>query len=505
MNSTTNAPKTLSTTNLLARCLISILTVAFLMGMTAQVQATGAIFYALDSGEVRALDMDTGNDAGISIPAAAFVPGHPTPAIDRNFAYDPQTDLLWYAAADNDVHSVNVSTLAAGPIIDDINDATYGPDRTLTLDQYVRRLYISDSLGNVHVYELITHTRMFTIPPSAFGMSEPNPGNLRRLSADGTSNLWYAADDGTFKEFMPRQSPPYFTGRFVPLTAQVEPANAEQYRAFVAIMWPNGDHHLHYATSNGDVRTVDLATMTDLGISFFETQFWTLTNPQELRCLAIDPDWTAPGSPPAMPTGITATDGEYPDRVRVSWNTVTGADFYRLYRRNYGYTTFNAISPWSQPPHDDMVYIVPGEIYEYAVSACRNGIPPTVYCSDVSIDFDGGYAGGLTPPTGLTASQGAFNDRIRVSWDAVPGATGYMVFRVLYAGSMPTTQWVTSTTWDDMYALPQGSTWEYSVAACTDPSACSAFSGPAWGRMSSLIFADGFESGDPLDWSQVVY
>ena len=498
MNSTTSAPKTLSTMNLLTRGLISILAVAVLMGTPGQVQATGALFYALDSGEVRALDMDTGNDAGISIPAAAFFPGHPTPAVYRNFAYDPDTDYLWYAAADNHVHSVNVSTLAAGPIIDDINDASLGPERTITLDHHVRRLYICDSLGNVHVYELTTHTRMFTIPPSAFGFSEPNPGNLRRLSADGTSNLWYAAFDGTFKEFVPLQSGPYFTGRVVPLTAQVEPANAGQYRAFVAMMWPNGDHRLNYATSDGDIRTVDLTTMTDLGISFLESWFWTLTNPQELRTLAIDPNWTAPGLPPAMPTGIWATDGFYPDEIWVGWNPDPNSTLQKLHRRDVGTSTWLSANPLCFDGCFDLLPIVPGQVYEYAAQAYNDW-----GWSAISTDTDTGYAAGLVPPVGLTASQGAFNDRVRLTWDAVSGATGYMLFRVLYGGSMPTSQWVTSTTWDDMNALPQGSTWEYSVAACTDPSTCSASSSPAWGWMSSLIFADGFESGDTSEWSSV--
>jgi len=501
MDSNTNAPTARPMTRLLARTLTSVLALAVLTATAGPVEATGAIFYALDSGEVRALDMETGNDSGISIPAAAFFPGHPTPAVDRNFAYDALTDLLWYAAADNHVHSLYVSTLAAGPIIDDINDANYGPDRTLTLDSNVRRLYISDSFGNVHVYELLTHTRMFTIPPSAFGLGEPNPGNLRRLSADGTSNLWYAASDGTFKEFVPLQSGPYFTGRFVPLTAQVEPANEGQYRAFVAMMWPNGDHHLHYATSDGDVRTVDLATMTDLGISFPRAWFWTVTNPEELRTLAIDPTWTAPGSPPAMPTGITATDGVYPDHVLVSWNPVPNADNYIVWRRNLGSTTWGRISliPPVNPPFEDYFAIVPGQIYEYSVNA-TNQWGWGLY----STDTDTGYAGGMAPPTGLTASQGAFSDRVRLTWDAAAGATGYLVSRVLYSGGMPTTQWVTATTWDDMNALPQGSTWEYSVSACTDPSTCSASSDPAWGWMSSLIFADDFESGDLSGWSDFV-
>jgi len=35
----------------------------------------------------------------------------------------------------------------------------------------------------------------------------------------------------------------------------------------------------------------------------------------------------------------------------------------------------------------------------------------------------------LTPPLTVTATDGAYTDRVQVSWSAAPGATGYQVFR----------------------------------------------------------------------------
>ncbi len=375
MDSTRNETKIRSTAKFGTRVCFFVMMIAVLMGTADQAQATGLLFYALEDGQVHGFDIVTGTDS-ISIPAAAFFGSPPNPATGRNIAYDPATDLMWYSASDNHVHSVVVSTLAAGPTISDINDAIYGPIRTIAIDNNARRLYISNSNGNVEVYELITNTRMYTIPLAAFGLSEPNPGNRRRLAADGYGYLWFAAADGTFKEFDTFQYNPHFTGREIPVSEQIEPVNPGQQRCFVAVRWPAGEHYLYYASSDGTVRTANIDTLTNVAASIPASWFLTWSNPGALRSLAIDPTWTAPGIPPAMPTGITATDGEFLDRVRVSWNTVTGADFYRLYRRNYGYSTFNAISPWSQTPHDDMVYIVPGEIYEYAVSACSYGIPP---------------------------------------------------------------------------------------------------------------------------------
>jgi len=500
MNPSTKTNDIRSTINLRTRVFLAALIITILSGTSVLAQTTGLMFYAMENGDVQSFNMLTG-DPEITIPAAAFFGSPPSPATGRNIAYDPVTDLMWYSADDNHVHSLVVNTLAAGPIISDIGDAFYGPIRTIAIDRYVRRLYISNSNGNVEVYELYTNTRMYTIPLSAFGLSEPNPGNRRRLCADGEADLWYAAADGTFKEFNPIQHNPRFTGREIPVSEQIDPSSPGQDRAFVAVLWDNEDHHLHYASSDGTVRTADLDTLTNVNITFPMSWFATATNPGELRSLAIDPSWTPSGSYPAMPTGITATDGLYPLDVIVSWNLVPNADDYIVYRRVYGTSTWNQTGfPTVAPPFDDAYFIVPGEIYEYSVKA-RNQWG----WSEFSTDTDTGYAGGLAPPNGVAASQGTFLDRVRVTWNAVPGATGYLVARAPDGGGLPTTLWVTGTMWDDMGALPAGSFWEYWVYACTDPSSCSSDSGSVWGWIGTFIFIDGFESGDLSRWSSVQY
>ena len=501
MESKTRTTHNHFTINVAFRVFLVILAITVLAGTAGPAQATGLLFYALEDGQVRGFDMVSGTDS-ISIPANAFFGSPPSPATGRNMAYDPPTDLLWYSASDSNVHSVVVSTLAAGPTISDIGDVPYGAIRTIAIDRSARRLYISASSGNVEVYELITNTKMYTIPFSAFGpSSEPNPGNLRRLCADGYSYLWYAADDGTFKEFNPIQHNPHLTGREISLVHQVGPPVEGQHRAFVAVRWANNDHHLYYASSDGTVQAADLNTLTNASITIPIAWFLNLTNPGELRSLAIDPTWTPSGSFPAMPTGITASDGLYPLDVAVSWNPVPNADDYIVYRRVNGTSTWSQTGfPTLSPPFYDSYFIVPGEIYEYSVKS-RNQWG----WSEFSTDTDTGYAGGLAPPNGVSASQGTFLDRVRVTWSAVPGATGYLVARAPDGGGIPTTMWVTGTMWDDMGALPAGSFWEYWVYACTDPSACSSDSGPVWGWIGTFIFIDGFESGDPLEWSSVQY
>ncbi len=499
MYSSTNTTDNRYTINLAIRVFLAILTMAILAGTAGPVQATGLLFYALENGQVRGFDMVTGTDS-ISIPANAFFGSPPNPATGRNIAYDPVTDLLWYSADDNHVHSVVVGTLAAGPTISDINDAYYGAIRTIAIDRYVRRLYISNSNGNVEVYELITNTRMYTIPLSAFGAGEPNPGNRRRLAADAWGYLWFAASDGTFKEFNPIQHNPRFTGREIPVSQQSEPGAPGQQRAFVVVRWPTGEHHLYYATTEDIVQTANLDTLTNANHSFPLAWFLTWSNPGALRSLAIDPTWTPSGFPPAVPTGVAASDGLYLDMVEVTWNADPSYPIYWVYRRESGTSDW----PWRSVCYNngwyEDTYAVPGVTYDYTVQACN-----TWGCSDYGTQTDAGHRGIIAPPTGVTASQGTLYDRVLISWDAVSGANGYLVGRAPESGGVPTTEWVTETTYNDMNALPAGSFWEYWVYACTDPSSCSTSTGSVWGWIGTYIFIDGFESGDLSGWSSAQY
>jgi len=77
----------------------------------------------------------------------------------------------------------------------------------------------------------------------------------------------------------------------------------------------------------------------------------------------------------------------------------------------------------------------------------------------------------LTAPTNLSASDGAFSDGVHVSWDAVAGATHYMVYRSNIAGSngSPLTEWITSTNYIDSTSN-DGDFYYYSVKAAQDVS-----------------------------------
>lgn len=183
-------------------------------------------------------------------------------------------------------------------------------------------------------------------------------------------------------------------------------------------------------------------------------------------------------STPASPTGVTAGDGTYCDKVHVAWNVVANAAGYKVYR-----STSNVQCP--EPPlaanvvttsYDDAT-ASPGVTYYYSVKAI--GACGDSGCSGT----DSGYrAGAPSSVTGVSASDGTFADRVRVTWASVPGATYYKLYRSTTDVSCPEPPFasnVVATTFDDMAC---GGTYYYSVKACngcgcsdgsgTDPGFC---------------------------------
>jgi surface protein len=157
-------------------------------------------------------------------------------------------------------------------------------------------------------------------------------------------------------------------------------------------------------------------------------------------------------------TTVIASDGTYTDKVKVAWGAVTGATSYKVYRATSATGTKGLLgSPAASPYYDTTA--TPGVIYYYLVKACL-----LTLCSDYSA-YDTGWRN-LAAPTGVTASDGAFTDKVQISWNASAGATSYQVYRATSAGGAkagPAN--LTATTVNDTTATP-GVTYWYFVKAC---------------------------------------
>jgi len=177
---------------------------------------------------------------------------------------------------------------------------------------------------------------------------------------------------------------------------------------------------------------------------------------------------------PKAPTGVSATDGTYTDKVRISWTASHGATSYKVYRATTSGGSGSLIGSPAGTSFDDTT-ATPGTTYYYTVRGCVS-----VGCGSYSYQNSGWRAVGPTippTPTGVSASDGTYTDRVRVSWSSSSGATYYKVFR----NTSNTTSGVTTlashdvaSPYDDTSATP-GTTYYYWVKACNS-AGCSGYS-----------------------------
>jgi serine protease len=190
-------------------------------------------------------------------------------------------------------------------------------------------------------------------------------------------------------------------------------------------------------------------------------------------------------SSPSTPTGLTASDGTYTDKVRLTWNTSSGATFYEVYRNTSNTHTGETKLTGSQSAstYDD-TSAVAGTTYYYWVKACNAS-----GCSGYS-SSDTGYRAVPIPaaPSGVAASDGLFTDKVRITWNSSSGATYYQVFRNTgntHTGEAQLTASIANSPMDDFSAVA-GTTYYYWVKAC-NASGCSGYSSfdTGWRKVSS--------------------
>jgi hypothetical protein len=129
-------------------------------------------------------------------------------------------------------------------------------------------------------------------------------------------------------------------------------------------------------------------------------------------------------APPA-PAGVSASNGTYTDNVRLTWNSVSGAAAYEVWRSDSNNSgSASKLGDYTSPFYDGSV--TPDKTYYYWVKA-RSDCGTSDFSSS-----DAGYASSCVLPstlTGVSATDGTYSDHIRVTWNLASGATGYEVWR----------------------------------------------------------------------------
>jgi fibronectin type 3 domain-containing protein len=174
----------------------------------------------------------------------------------------------------------------------------------------------------------------------------------------------------------------------------------------------------------------------------------------------------------SAPTGVTASDGTYTDRVYITWNTVWGASHYRVYRNteNNAGGAVAVLGFWQSGPALADYDVTPGQTYWYWVKAAVDD-------AGTRASAMGGPDSGyrlliLSAPTGVSATNGVYEDKTRVTWNSVENATHYRVYRNTTnstVGAAELGTWQSGTIYDDGTATP-GVTYYFWVKAAASSS-----------------------------------
>ena len=132
------------------------------------------------------------------------------------------------------------------------------------------------------------------------------------------------------------------------------------------------------------------------------------------------------------PTGITASNGDYTDKVRVIWNTVSDAEGYDIYRNtasNSDTATKVGTNVGKMNNLYDDTSAVPGTYYYYWVRSKKYS---PVLVSELS-NPDSGYAavpptGGVPQITGYTPASGPIGTRMKIVGNNFGSSTGKVYF-----------------------------------------------------------------------------
>ena len=172
------------------------------------------------------------------------------------------------------------------------------------------------------------------------------------------------------------------------------------------------------------------------------------------------------------PSNVQASDGTFTDKVRVTWNDHPDPVSYRIYRATSsgGAKTQIGTAVQGTGLFDDSSAAV-GTTYYYWVS----GINSVGDESSLTGPNSGFRASAVSAPSNVQASDGTFTDKVRVTWNAVSGATSYKVYRAMSSGGAKTLLTTTAATSHDDTSATPGTTYYYWVKACI-ASDCGGFS-----------------------------
>ena len=258
---------------------------------------------------------------------------------------------------------------------------------------------------------------------------------------------------------------------FAKLTSPVNiSATDGNYYDKVDVTWSNVPHALAYNIYRGKTNYAAVATLTGTSTNNIYSDATVIPGVKYFYWIGAtadvgDSDLSDSDSGFAKltsPVNISATDGDYYDKVDVTWSNVPHAIAYNIYRGETNDVDIaTLLGTLSSNIYSDPT-VIPGVKYYYWIKATAD-----VGESDTS-NSDSGYAQLITP-TSISATDGDYNDKVVITWLNVIGATEYCIFRSQDSGTNGLIKIgnTVNKTYEDITVIP-GTKYYYRVQGIAD-------------------------------------
>lgn len=179
------------------------------------------------------------------------------------------------------------------------------------------------------------------------------------------------------------------------------------------------------------IGTTTSISYADTEVTPGRTYWYRVRACSEVGCSELSPGraWgfaaIAPEAEPLPPRVVSASEGDYTDKIHVTWTSSVGAEWYGVWRSDAQDDDYERIGDAESTMFDDTDTVASCTPYFYFVTACN-----TSGCSEPS-RIAQGYRGrrmeDVLPPGNVQATYQNRDDHIKVTWNAVEGAVAYDV------------------------------------------------------------------------------
>ncbi len=122
------------------------------------------------------------------------------------------------------------------------------------------------------------------------------------------------------------------------------------------------------------------------------------------------------------PTGISASDGIYFEKVNISWNPAANSEKYYIYRSTTSNGVYSEIGNTNITFYNDYTALKDNTYY-YKIKSYSSIVGYSVYSSWNYGHWD------FLPPSNVLASDGNYTNKVQITWNNVPGAEKYYIYR----------------------------------------------------------------------------